>query len=260
MNYTKLPARVLAKLLALEDTVEHLTQRIAATQDGVTSARARLAGGFEKQVEGDDLAASLKQLVADQPELQHKLHAAQVALTACKRWLDQLPEGVALEPVEVKLNGQGAENILAQIAAIATELANLRAVLVPSADIERRIEAYVRDMARPEITGVGSGEHLRVIWPGAGFDQAGPREGRADVLPLMALLHGDAMVAALMHEIEHKAGTTAQRAERTKRIARLDFELETLQREALALGAELNAVPPAVLLGVRVAARQARVA
>jgi hypothetical protein len=31
-------------------------------------------------------------------------------------------------------------------------------------------------MARPEITGVGGGERLKVVWPGAGWGSSGPRE------------------------------------------------------------------------------------
>jgi hypothetical protein len=58
-----------------------------------------------------------------------------------------------------------------------------------------RFRAYVEGMARPTITGVGSGEKLKVVWPGAGFDNRGPREDRAEVLPMMALLFPDAMTA-----------------------------------------------------------------
>ncbi len=33
-------------------------------------------------------------------------------------------------------------------------------------------------------------EQLRVIWPSSGWDSSGPREHRADLLQMMALLHG----------------------------------------------------------------------
>jgi hypothetical protein len=65
-------------------------------------------------------------------------------------------------------------------------------------------------------------------WPGAGFDTRGPREDRADVLPLAALLHGDAMVAALMHEVERMSNTPVPQAERKMRIAKLEAELGKL--------------------------------
>jgi hypothetical protein len=70
MNYSKLPAPILAKLLALEQHAKKLAERVAKTQDGIASARARLTGGFEKQSEYDDLRASLKQMVADNPVLE----------------------------------------------------------------------------------------------------------------------------------------------------------------------------------------------
>jgi hypothetical protein len=101
MNYNKLPAPVLAKLLALEQHAKDLSQRVAKTQDGIASARTRLTGGFARQSEYDDVTASLKQLVADKPVLEKKLHSAQSTLSSCKVWLDQLPKGAVLEPVEV---------------------------------------------------------------------------------------------------------------------------------------------------------------
>jgi hypothetical protein len=43
MNCAQLPAPLLAKLLALEAAVEHLTQRVARTQDAIVTARASTA-------------------------------------------------------------------------------------------------------------------------------------------------------------------------------------------------------------------------
>jgi hypothetical protein len=61
-----------------------------------------------------------------------------------------------------------------------------RRVPTPSDDIEERIRAYVESTARPTITGIGKGEKLKVVWPGAGWDVKGPIEHRAEVLPMMA--------------------------------------------------------------------------
>ena len=66
---------------------------------------------------------------------------------------------------------------------------------------------------------------MKIVWPGAGWDQHGPREHRADILPLMALLHGDAMVEALMREAERMANEPLPRAQCKKRIAALETEL-----------------------------------
>ena len=267
MNYSKLPAPVLAKLLALEQHAKKLAERVAKTQDGIASARARLTGGFEKQSEYDDLRATLNQLVADKPVLEKKLHAAQSTPSSCKVWLDQLPKGTVLEPVEVKADGHDLKEVRARIKNAEAELAALRAVPTPSADIEERVRDYVQSMARPTISGVGTGERLRVIWPGAGWDSSGPREHRADVLPLIALLHGDAMVAALMREVERMSNTPVPRAERKKRVAALEGELaelayveEAVVVAALAKGQDVQRsalAPPAAVLGVRIAETKA---
>src|SRR4051794_34709759 len=97
MNYSNLPAPVLAKLLTLEQGVEDLSQRVARTQDGISSARARLTGGFNKQSEYEDMAASLNQLIADRPILEAKLRSAASVVSSCKNWLDRLPLNTTLE-------------------------------------------------------------------------------------------------------------------------------------------------------------------
>jgi hypothetical protein len=269
MKRSRIPEPILDRLDALEPVVEDLTQRLARTADAISTARARLDGSFESEEDYDDTLATLRQLIADQPVQQKKLAAARRDQQVCKEWLAGLANDVNLELVELELvelapDDRGLEVLLARLKAAEDELAALRAVPEPSADIEQRINAYVQDMARPEITGVGGGERLRVIWPGAGWDSAGPREHRAAVLPLIAMLHPEAMVAALMREVERNANALGSPAERRARSAQLEAEIDGLQRRALALGAELNALPPAVLLGVRVVkervARRARVA
>jgi hypothetical protein len=260
MNYNKLPAPVLAKLLALEQHAKKLADRVAKTQDGIAGARTRLTGGFSKQADYDDLRASLHQMVGDLPALKKRCDGAQSTLSSCKVWLDQLPEGTVLEPVEVKADGHRLKEVRAGLEAAEAELAALRAVPTPSADIEQRVRDYVQSMARPDISGVGSGERLKVIWPGSGWDSSGPREHRADILPMMALLHGDAMVAALMAEITRVANDPMSPAQRAARIRELTDEIDRLQRQALALGAHAADAPPWVLLGVKLAVRRERAA
>jgi hypothetical protein len=110
---------------------------------------------------------------------------------------------------------------------------------------------------------VSNGERLKVIWPGAGWDTRGPREDRAEVLPMMALLFPDAMTAALMSEVERMASDPVPIKERATRIAALTDEIEQLAflEEALIAAAAAdgkdvqrspNARPQAVL-GVRIA-------
>ena len=223
----------------------------------IATSRATTSRG-NKRSEYDDLRATLDQLVADKAMLEKKLHAAQSLQSACKTWLDRLPEGTALEPVDVKIDGHALEEVRSRIDVLETELRTLRAVPTPSADIEERVKAYAREMARPTISGIGEGEQLRVIWPGSGWDSKGPREHRTDVLPMMALLHGDAMVDALMREVECMTNDPVPIKERASRIAALTDEIEQLQRveEALvvATGQREHDRPAEVILGVRVVA------
>ena len=43
----------------------------------------------------------------------------------------------------------------------------MRAAPTPSRDIKQRVEVYLNELARPKISGIGAGEKLRIIWPGA---------------------------------------------------------------------------------------------
>jgi predicted nucleic acid-binding Zn-ribbon protein len=88
MKRNKLPNGVLSRLVELDEQVEDLTRKLANTEQGIADARGRLTGSFSKQAEYDDLSASLKELVADKPTLEKKLHTAQSVLSNCKVWLD----------------------------------------------------------------------------------------------------------------------------------------------------------------------------
>ncbi len=77
-----------------------------------------------------------------------------------------------------EIEGQPHPNLHKQNYVISVELEALRAAPTPSADIEQRICAYVEATARPTISGIGKGERLKVIWPGAGWDSSGLREHR----------------------------------------------------------------------------------
>jgi hypothetical protein len=176
----------------------------------------------------------LGELVNDKPMLEKKLHAAQSVLSCCKSWLDGLPPHAVLEPVATDVRGHTLEQVHNKLAAAQAELATLRAVPTPATDIEARIRAHVEAMARPQITGIGKGERLKVIWPGAGWDTRGPREDRA-----------------------------VPQAERKKRIAELEAEIselayveEALVADAIARGEDVQrspSAPPQAALQVRVA-------
>src|SRR6266511_4773342 len=220
MNRHHIPDHALQRLSEHEQRVEHLTLQLAKTQDGIASARGRLSGGFERDSDYDDMSASLNQLVADKPVIESSLRNAKNTLQSTKAFLAALPDGTVLEPVEIKTNGADLPTLQQRIAAAQAELNALRAVPTPSADIENRVRSYVEAMACPTITNISSsGEPLRVVWPGAGWDSGGPRTDRADNLAMTALVHGDALIAALMAEAERVSSTPLPVGDRKKRIA-----------------------------------------
>jgi hypothetical protein len=254
MNRRHIPAAVLAKLTELSDAAEYLSETLIRTEEGIASARTRLSGNFRSEAEYDDLRATLKQMVDDLPGLRRRCGTAQSTYSACQKFLDKLPDDATLEPVIIDIDGHDLDEVRAKINAIKAELATLRAVPIPSADIEKRLQGYVEAMARPQITGIGEGEKLKVIWPGAGWDTRGPIEHRADPLALAALMFPDEMTAGLMREVER---TTGDRKARQLRISGLESELLELAyvEEAIcgANGAERSpGAPPQAVLGVKV--------
>jgi hypothetical protein len=180
-----------------------------------------------------------------------KLHAAQRTLSNAKSWLDSLPAGTVLEPVDVKVDGHTLEGTRAKIKALEAELSALNSA--PSEDIEQRLRAYVEGLAKPRITGVGRGETLKIVFPGAGFGPSGPHTDRAEALCLIAFLFADRMVEQLMAEIEDMSVDVCEPV--------LIEQREQLVEEALVAAAIANGedvqrspnAPPAAVLGVRIA-------
>src|SRR5262245_54220568 len=159
------PAAVMNRLRTLEATAEDLADKLARTSTAISSARSRLTGGFERDNSYADVRASLNDLLEDEKILQKRVRQARSVVAACRQWLDPLPDDVVLVVAEApKPNGRGLGDCTALIKSIQAELASLRAMPTPSADIEQRIKAYVANLARPTITGIGKGETLRIVW------------------------------------------------------------------------------------------------
>jgi hypothetical protein len=198
------------------------------------------ARSFRHDQEFRDLRATLDQLVADQPHLERKQRDAEFVLGDCRAWLDGLPDNAALEFAPSCKPGDDLDlgDARQRIDDAMDEIRQLRAVPTPGADIRERIEAYMNGLARPRISGIASGQQLRVDWPG-------------NMIAVMALLLPEQMMKALLQEIEHHSNTPMSLPERMKRIAELEAQVDTLQRRALALGADLCVMPAQVILGVR---------
>ena len=150
-----------------------------------------------------------------------------------------------------------------------TELDALKRAPAPSIDIEQRVRDYLRGLA-PKVRGVGVGERLSILFPGAQAPSGYISEHTADPLALIAALFPDEMLGLVMAEVERMANDPLPLAQRPARIATLERELdelsyveEALVAVAIAAGQPVHrspSAPPAAVLGVRVAERVSRAA
>ena len=95
----------------------------------------------------------------------------------------------------------------------------------------------------PIIAGIGAGESLTVQWP-------------TGLHALTAFLQPDVLVERLMTEIDRVANTPCPLAQREQQIAKLEEEIDRLQRteEAIVVATGAPRQPgclPAVVLGVK---------
>jgi DNA repair exonuclease SbcCD ATPase subunit len=244
MRRNHVPNHVLLKLDALERVVEQLTKQLTETQAAIDRARQRLSGGFQQDQDYRDVRASLAKLVADLPTTENKLAAARGTLADARAFLTALPDDAVLEPVTtVKPDGHDLATVQRRIDDAEDEVERLHAVPTPSSDIEERVREYVAALARPKVSGIGTGQRLQVEWPD-------------DVIAILALLLPEQMVATLMKEIERQSNLPMPLPQRKRRIAELQAEIDTLQRQSLSLGAHPSGLPPAVVLGVRVVKKE----
>jgi len=115
--------------------------------------------------------------MADQKVVQQRLQAEQSVLSACVR---------------------------KRIKAANAELDALRRAPAPSEDIEARVRDYVRGLA-PKVRGIGVGERLSIVWPGAQTPSPYIAEHTCDPLALLAALFPDRMLSLVTGEVERMA-------------------------------------------------------
>jgi hypothetical protein len=240
MNRRDAPGHVRAKLDKFEQTVEHLSEKAKRIKDAIDRTRERLTGSFESDQEYADARALLDRLIKDQPIIERKFRAARHTLETCEAWIDDLPDDVALEPVKVKLDGGDLASVKERIRNATDELETLSKVATPSPDIEQRVRKYVAGLGCPKVSGVGDGAQLQVSWP------------RDDPVSLFAILEPEKMTKLILGEIAHAANDPLPLPRRKQRMAELRRMIDDLQHQAYALGADAYALPPHVILGVKV--------
>ena len=141
-------------------------------------------------------------------------------------------------------DGLSLSDVRARIKNLKNQVEVLKGVPTPPSNIREKVQTYVQGLTRPVVSGIALDEALTVQWP-------------TGLHALMAFLQPDVLVERLMTEIDRIANTPCPPAQREQQIARLEEEIDRLQRteEAIvvATGAPREAgCPPWVVLGVKV--------
>jgi hypothetical protein len=172
--------------------------------------------------------------------------------------------------VTASAEGKSLPEVRACISAARDELAKLRRIPVPSPDLRGRVERRIADLGAPAVRGIGAGEELKIVWPGAKQTASGPDERSCEPLAMFAMLFPEKLADAAMAEAERMANDPVPRSERPARIAALEREIDELSHveealidAAVARGETVHRSPsalPQAVLGVRIAERGSRAA
>jgi hypothetical protein len=246
MELSQAPAFVAAKMALLSDGCAAAVIRADELTVQIADVRDRLNGRVAPR-EGDNpakLSTELDRLLAEQKALQARRPIDVVVVESCKAWLAALPSGTPLEQVNPAVeDGFSLPAVRARIKKLQYEVEALKRVPVPPSNIRDEVRTYVQGLTRPTVGGFGTGE-ITVQWP-------------TGLAALMAFLQPDVLVDRLMAEINRIANTPCPLAEREQRIAKLEEEIDRLQRTEEAIVVSTDAprergCPPWVVLGAKV--------
>ena len=246
MDLAQAPAFVAAKVASLSDARAAAVTRADELTAQISHTRDRLNGRVWQ--EGDDpaeLRIELDRLLAEQKILQRHRPIEADTIDRCRAWLAALPPETVLEQIAPGVEDSlSLRDVRARIKKMEDSVTALKCVPVPPPDIQEKVRTYVQGLARPTVSGIAVNEALTVQWP-------------TELHVLMAFLQPDALVERLIAEIDRIANTPCPLAQREQRIAKLEEEIDRLQRteEAIvvATGAPREAgCPPWVVLGVKV--------
>jgi hypothetical protein len=110
-------------------------------------------------------------------------------------------------------------DIRARITAARDELTKLRRAPIPSSDLRDRVERRIAALGAAMVRGIGAGEELKIVWPGAKQTASGPDERSCEPLAMFALLFPKQLADAVMAQTERMANDPAPISERPTRIA-----------------------------------------
>jgi hypothetical protein len=245
MDLSQAPAFVAAKMAMLSDARAAAATRSDELPAQISLLRDRLNGRiFRESDDPQKLRIEIEGMLVEQKGLHAQRPIEAGTIERCKRWLADLPAGTVLEHVApVVEDGVSLSAVRMRIKRLRESAAALRAVPIPPSNIREKVRAHVQNMTRPVVSGINSGETLTMQWP-------------ANLYALMAFLQPEALVDRLMAEIERIANTPCPLPERTQEIAKLEEEIDLLQRTeegiVMATGAPREqGCLPWVVLGVK---------
>ena len=245
MNLHEAPAFAVVKPATLSDGCATATIRADELTAQISDLRDRWNGRTVRQGDHPEkLRIELEQRLEEQKALQRQRPIEADILGRCRAWLAGLPITSVLEQIIPDVeDGLSLPAVRARIKKLKSAAEALRSVPVPPSDIREKVHAYVQDMTRPVIGGIGAGEALTVQWP-------------TGLHALMAFLRPDMLVERLMVAINQIANTPCPLAERERWIAKLEEEIDQLQRTEEAIVVSTGAAReagslPWVMLGVK---------
>ena len=235
-DYASLPSSVLAKIAQLESHCLTLTTKLEASRRDLQRLRIERRDAVPQTV-GDEwqanreservlsewarLDAAIAAQLATCERLEQRLRAEERTVTACKRFLHELPAHARLRVVE----GQAGDldDIRARIKAVADEIGAVQRLPVPSDDLRDRVSRYVDDLAaraQPIIAGIGDGETLRVLYPlhdhADRVTLSGFATDQGNALLLVALVDGERLAERLLQAATVGSITASERNERLR--------------------------------------------
>ena len=219
MDLSQAPAFVAAKMAMLSDARATAATRADQLTAQISQVRDRLNGRVRR--EGDnpaELGIELDRLLAEQKALPARRSIEMGIIESCKAWLTALPPGTLLEQVDPEVeDGLSLRDVRARIKKLKNQVEVLKGVPIPPSNVREKVQTYVQDLTRPVVGGIALDEALTVQWP-------------TGLHALMAFLQPEVLVDRLMAEIDRIANTPCPLAERERRIAKLEAEIDRLQR------------------------------
>jgi hypothetical protein len=250
MKLSTAPQPVLAKLLALDEHAAALSAAADQHDRKLADVKNRLNG--RRVNSKDDYAAlevELPKLIAAQPKLRNRATREQQVLSSCKYFLDQLPDGTALDVIEIQPSAD-LPAVRAQIVKLGEARKSIINTPPSPTEMASEVRRWVDELA-------AQGKPSRLLTDNAfgprwgGSAVADPSDRPRSVLAFMAWCDPDAMAARFQQELEARASALSllSRTERGQKLAEIEATISQLRfEEEVLVTAALERTSPGIAL------------